>query len=339
MAKKLNVMRKHIMKDNPLVSVVMPVYNTSQYLQKSIGSILLQKYQNIELLCINDGSTDNSLDILKKYALLDNRVNVIDKHNEGVSKARNIGIEKANGEYICFIDSDDAMPENAIQAMVDTLKLNPTAKYVKGNNLVTTSDGNTVVTKWAIPRKPYSNKLLTSADFWHHIDMIRPCVWGILFDLSHIRNSHLQFNTDIDFGEDALFLAQYIDDIPGVYIDEPTYDYLFGRQGSLCNLTVKRSKEFYDNKIRGGLTTTKLFYELSQQSSDPFRKNNMNEYINWFGSITLSHIVKSNRFRRLGALKALKNYCPMFKTDNGGRMHKYMLGIYNKCYYLLNIIP
>lgn len=328
------------MKENPLVSVVMPVYNTSQYLQKSIGSILQQKYQNIELLCVNDGSTDNSLAILKKYAAQDNRVKVIDKQNEGVSKARNTGIENANGEYICFIDSDDAMPVNAIQTMVDTLKSNPKAKYVKGNNLVTTSDGNTVVTKWAIPRKPYSGKLLTSADFWHYIDMIRPCVWGILFDLNHIRQNNLQFNTDIDFGEDALFLAQYIDEVPGVYIDEPTYDYLFARQGSLCNLTVKRSKEFYEKKIKGGLTTTKLFYELGQQSPDSFRRESMNKYINWFGSFTLSHIVKSSRFKRLNALKNLKNYCPTFKTGNGeGRMHRYMIAIYNNCYYLLNIIP
>ena len=323
-----------------LVSVVMPVYNTAHFLHKSIGSILNQKYQNFELICVNDGSTDNSISVLEEFEAKDNRIKIINKQNEGVSKARNIGIKEAKGTYICFIDSDDAMPENALQAMVDTIIINPTAKYVKGNNLVSTDGGETVVTKWAIPRKPYSGKLLTSEDFWHYIDLKRPCVWGILFDMSHIRENNLQFNTDIDFGEDALFLAQYINNVPGVYIDEPTYDYLFARQGSLCNVTTKKSKSYYEKKINGGLATTRLFYELSLQTNEPYRIESMKLYINWFGSVTLSHIVRVNRFRRLGKLKTLKGYCRTFNVDNGGgKLHNYMISIYNNCYYLLNIIP
>lgn len=296
----------------------MPVYNTAEYLPKSIGSILNQKYTNFELLCINDGSTDNSLNVLEKYAFQDKRIVVINKQNEGVSEARNIGIEKAKGDYICFIDSDDAMPENALCAMIKTLHNNPSAKYVKGNNLVTTSDGKSVVTKWAIPREPFSDRLLSSEDFWHYIDLTRPCVWGILFDLNYIRENELYFDTSIDFGEDALFLAQYIDNVPGVYIAEPTYDYLFARSGSLCNNSGRMSKEFYEKKAQGALTATKKFYELSMQTDCTYRSESLKKYLNWFGSLALAQIVRTARFNRKASLKNLKGYCKTFRVDGGG---------------------
>lgn len=92
---------------NIKISAIVPVYNTEKFLEKCIRSIMNQTLKEIEIICINDGSTDNSLEILKKLQKEDNRIIITDKKNEGVSIARNIGIEKARGEYISFIDSDD----------------------------------------------------------------------------------------------------------------------------------------------------------------------------------------------------------------------------------------
>lgn len=104
-------------------SIIVPVYNAEQYLDKCIESILTQTYKNFELLLIDDGSTDSSGDICDKYSNTDVRVKVIHKNNAGVSVARNDGMEKAKGTYICFIDSDDWIESNyleRIQAEMET---------------------------------------------------------------------------------------------------------------------------------------------------------------------------------------------------------------------------
>ena len=89
------------------ISIVVPVYNVEKYLEKCIGSIINQEYKNIEIILVNDGSTDNSLKICNEYKQQDKRIMVIDKENGGLSDARNAGIEKSTGDYIMFIDSDD----------------------------------------------------------------------------------------------------------------------------------------------------------------------------------------------------------------------------------------
>ena len=89
------------------ISIIVPMYNAEKWLEKCVNSIIEQSYSNIEILLINDGSTDKTLEICKKIEKIDNRVRVIDKKNEGVSKTRNLGLENATGKYIKFVDSDD----------------------------------------------------------------------------------------------------------------------------------------------------------------------------------------------------------------------------------------
>ena len=95
------------MMKTPLISIIVPVYNVENYLERCLDSLILQTYSNLEIICINDGSEDSSLKILKKYAKKDNRIKIIEQENQGQSHARNHGLEFANGDYISFVDSDD----------------------------------------------------------------------------------------------------------------------------------------------------------------------------------------------------------------------------------------
>lgn len=97
-----------------LVSIIIPVYNAEEYLEKCIDSAIGQTYNNIEIIAINDGSTDKSLDILNDYANKDERIKIINIENSGISVVRNIGIRAATGEYICFLDSDDYIDKNLL---------------------------------------------------------------------------------------------------------------------------------------------------------------------------------------------------------------------------------
>lgn len=99
----------------PLVSVVIPVYNTCSYLDKMFDCLLKQTYQNWEAICIDDESADSSFDKLQEYADRDSRLHVIKNEHSGVSETRNLGISMANGEYIFFFDSDDVFEPNLIE--------------------------------------------------------------------------------------------------------------------------------------------------------------------------------------------------------------------------------
>ena len=102
----------------PSISVIIPVYNTEAFLEKTVGSLTAQTFGDIEIICVNDGSTDGSLTVLKRLADADGRIRIIDQErNQGVSVARNTGIDAAEGEYVYFLDSDDWIDPDYLEAM------------------------------------------------------------------------------------------------------------------------------------------------------------------------------------------------------------------------------
>src|ERR1700752_3699749 len=108
-----------------LVSIIIPCYNAEKYIDRSIESILNQTYKDFEIIIINDGSTDNSEEVIKKYLTLDNRVKYLKQVNQGVSATRNKGIELAKGEILAFLDSDDVWEPENLEIKVDALLNNP----------------------------------------------------------------------------------------------------------------------------------------------------------------------------------------------------------------------
>ena len=123
-----------------LVSAIIPVYNSEQFLEECIESLRNQTLKEIEMIFINDGSTDNSLEILNKYEKIDSRIKVINQNNSGPSVARNIGIEVATGEYISFIDSDDWIDKDMYKMMYEVARDNNLWEIVELLN--TFSSGN-----------------------------------------------------------------------------------------------------------------------------------------------------------------------------------------------------
>lgn len=118
------------------ISVIVPIYNVEKYLRKCIKSIINQTYQNLEIILVDDGATDNSGEICEEYAKKDNRIKVIHKVNGGLSDARNAGIEVATGDYIGFVDSDDYIAEDMYQYLLDLLLLNQADISICGYELV-----------------------------------------------------------------------------------------------------------------------------------------------------------------------------------------------------------
>lgn len=109
----------NMLEENKKLSIIVPVYNAEQYLEKCVNSLLGQSYSNIEVLLINDGSKDNSLAICNKFAEIDKRVRVFTQENSGQSKARNVGLDSATGEFIAFVDSDDWVEKDYFELLVN----------------------------------------------------------------------------------------------------------------------------------------------------------------------------------------------------------------------------
>lgn len=193
---------------NPFVSIIVPVYNVVEYLPKCIESIIKQIEQNWELILIDDGSNDGSSNICDEYALKDIRINVVHKCNEGVSLARNVGIELAKGKYICFVDSDDWVEEDYLSSML---------KYVQ--NEYTLIYGNL--------KHDYNSKLLDRIAFnYKDGDVINEVSYGNaivhykilengypfskLFSKVIIDKFNLRFDVSISYHEDHLFVLNYL---------------------------------------------------------------------------------------------------------------------------------
>jgi glycosyltransferase involved in cell wall biosynthesis len=125
----------------PKLSIIIPVYNTERYLKQCVDSVLNQEYRDFELWLIDDGSKDTSIDIIKSYAAKDSRVKAAFIHGSGPAVPRNYGLMRATGDYVLFIDSDDYIPEGALQTLVDCSERFPHAEFVKGNLGILTRGG------------------------------------------------------------------------------------------------------------------------------------------------------------------------------------------------------
>ncbi len=139
----------------PKISVIMPVYNCDKYLEEALVSLIIQTYKDFEVIAINDGSTDNSLNILEKYAKFDSRIKIISQKNSGIVKALNNGIKASNGEYIARMDGDDISFPNRFTEQVRILDDNSDIVLVAGNFEVINEESEFIYKEVIVPDDDY----------------------------------------------------------------------------------------------------------------------------------------------------------------------------------------
>lgn len=198
-----------MMNKQPFFSIILPAYNASAFLSNTLRNILSQQYSNFELLLINDGSTDSTADICTHYANMDKRISFISKHNEGVSVARNKGLDTAKGKYILFIDADDFLYPNALSTISDALK-NIKTDYLRYEYQTIDEKGNPLYPNYeAKLRRKVSNQTLDAADCITHIVRNEYFLWSGIFRKEIIDQYHLRFMEGCTYNEDTLFMLQY----------------------------------------------------------------------------------------------------------------------------------
>lgn len=236
---------------NKKVSIIIPVYNASDYLAKNIDSVLTQDYENIELILVDDGSIDKSAEIIKEYEKRDYRVVGLFQDNSGAPTARNYGLTMANGDYIQFIDSDDYLAEGALKMMVNALE-SSNADIVIGAYDTVDQEGKFIKkVTMPFPGSTYNLKDKRTA-----FSVIPPMPGNKLFRASVINDNHLQFEASLKQAQDLNFYLKallYIENV--VVLDEVTYHYRV-RSGSISHTyslvilevirSINNAREFYE---------------------------------------------------------------------------------------------
>lgn len=208
------------------ISIIVPVYNAGNYLERCLESLIYQSYEHLEIILVNDGSTDNSLEICKVYANKDSRIHVIDKMNEGVAVARNTGLERATGKYIGFVDADDwielGMYEALYRAIRNTTYPICICNYYKDDKR-SSSAKKLRVKESILSRSEVAEKIITNMvgadDIMPHYEYIMGAVWRCLYEKAFLDQNGIRFEAGITIMEDLVFNVQALLKSEGIVIE------------------------------------------------------------------------------------------------------------------------
>ena len=252
------------MKD--LISVIVPVYKVEKYINQCIDSIINQTYTNLEIILVDDGSPDNCGNICDEYAKKDKRIKVIHKENEGVSIARNIGLENSNGKYVTFIDSDDWVDEEYCKTLFESLKKQEADCAACGYNRVT---GETVEKI----NSDNSEKLYNSKEYL--IKILNPQT-GLGFCHMKLYKkeilSGIEFEKNIVVGEDALFNIKISKKIKkAAFVSRTLYNYRINSES-----VVKKYDKDYAKKYLTSMEVIKRYIEEEYKEDKEVLQNYYN---------------------------------------------------------------
>lgn len=274
---------------NKMVSVILPVFNAERFLPQCLDSILRQTYQEWELIAVDDGSKDRSLEILKSYEKRDDRIHIISKKNEGVSIARNVALSQVCGEYIYFVDSDDIVMQDALSILIRTLESN-NATFVKSDFLPINEHGKQLfINKKQGIRRRYEGKIIDSEMFYSKILMDEFFLWTCLFRRDIIEKNKIRFIPHCRLMEDAAFIVEYLlHSSRNVYKDACVYGYR-KYEGTASEVNKDYSGDL--EMIQQSLSTAKerktlniLLYKRINKIQQGYRPGLINKFITLFHS-------------------------------------------------------
>lgn len=260
------------------ISTIIPVFNTEKYLEQCLNSLILQTYKNIEIICINDGSTDNSLSILENYAKQDDRIKIITKENKGFASARNEGLKHITGDWIAFLDSDDWLKNDCYEKFYQAAKENLFDIYMfNGVSFADDIKNNEDKNLFEFFNKDLWNKknneLCTYKDC-KNIFQGNMGVYNKIYKKEFFFDSNLKFKKG--FAEDERFWIEALIKAKSIYITDEVYYHYRQRKDSVMHTLKENVFEMFDtyNSIKEILKENNIFdmakYALLQYKFNQF---------------------------------------------------------------------
>ena len=307
----INIERGKIMSD-ALISIIIPVYNVEQYLYKCLQSVVNQTYKNLEIICVNDGSTDNSINILEEFAQKDTRVRIITQKNGGLSNARNTGIDNAAGDYIMFLDSDDWCDIYTVEKLYKNILENNTDFSICASVLF---DDETKKYKtdsyFAMSYlSGFTNKRLNFNNINKRFFNLPVMAWGKLIRTNIIKDNNLRFIEDVAFEDNPFFMDLFFASKNfSILMDELIY-YRINRNGSdtqsqgekyfdfIKHWEYKKNKlqkynKFEEIKDEYWNTTINAFYQRFSQIKDELKADFYNKFVEF---LKRNYVIGTNKY-------------------------------------------
>lgn len=252
--------------DDNIVSIIVPIYNAENYLEQCLESLISQTYKNLEIILVDDGSIDLSLDICKKFLLLDKRIFLYSQKNQGVSAARNLGLSKASGHYIAFVDSDDYIDKNMIKHLINLALANDADIVACGYYAF----NNKAIIKKSTPLPEVEILSAQKAAIDSFSKTKYSCfLWNKLFKRSILFSEHnvlILLDTDIFYSEDRLYLLQILTNVSKfVYDSQPLYYYRENPTSASYSSMNKRYLTLLDAYDKMQLIAEKLGTEVAYE--------------------------------------------------------------------------
>lgn len=307
-----------------MISIIVPIYNSERFLQHCIESILVQTYDDFELILVNDGSTDNSLAICKKFD--DKRIIIIDKSNGGVSSARNSGLSMARGEYITFVDSDDFLPQDAMSILMNSLIKNNTDMAV-GSFMYHYGASFLRHSARLAPGKYFFDSLMCDfIDDGTLSGFLLGSVWGAIYKTSIIKNNGLSFINGLHSNEDGLFNFEYAIRAESLSVSSECV-YYYRQYGT--SSTSRRQLE-YDYNILIKKHLDKINVDLSKYALDI-------QFLRRYVSLALWDILHYPRTMHIiEGIKYIRERLSRPEVQNGMLViNKDKLSLYKKIFFIL----
>ena len=250
-----------------LVSIILPVFNVEDYIEKSINSILRQTYEKFELLVINDGTKDNSIKIVRKFK--DSRIKIFNKENGGLSDARNYGLKRAIGEYVYFMDSDDWIESKLIENCLAGIKKYKSDFIVFGYYLDKQNlEGRLLSSQEVIHNEIVFKKNKNNLSFGNHTFNLMGYAWNKLYKNSFLKKKDLRFETGVSLVEDIIFNSEvYKNSNKIVFLRQPLYHYI---DRPVTTLIKKFHENSFELKVRKNLAVNEF---LTAWEINNVRKN------------------------------------------------------------------
>lgn len=277
-----------------LISIIVPVYNVDGYIDKCLDSLLKQTYRNIEIILIDDGSTDKSADICDSYKSKDNRIVVIHQKNAGVSNARNRGLKTARGQYIIFCDADDWVEDDMIEYLYGLIRISNASIASCGNWL---DDGKS---KMAVSCAKNSNIILESKEAIkeaHLKKRINTFVYAKLYKRNILFN--LKFDENLRVAEDYIFACQAIENSDIVICGTEVKYHYMQRKSSVSN-------NGYTIEFEKGLRAVEKSIN-NYIKKYPFDKKKFQSYLILENMGVLTAMIKGNSYHQQ-RMKEIRNY-------------------------------
>lgn len=282
--------------EKPKLSVIIPVYNVEKYLCRCVDSILGQTFPDFEVLLVDDGSLDNSGKICDEYSCKDNRVRVFHKENGGPAKARNLALEKMQGEWVTFIDSDDYIDSDGFAVMIaatDNVDMVISGKIIEGKNITEEKVNDVLCFKSSCPSQLYLEcEIANSRDY----------IWNRFYKSSIIKNHHLKFE-DLKVGEDTIFNIDNHKYIDSVRIIPKAY-YHYVQNVNSISRGYKPQLSVFHQYINTKLSELKEMYSDSQNT---FLKFMFQQRVNQLFTETANLFFTSNNLTRKEKINSINS--------------------------------